>query len=298
MKNLVILFLLVSSTVFLTSCKVESELFTNGTNVITLSKGFSFTEGPAADSSGNVYFTDQPNNKIHVWTTQGELKTYSEDAGRANGLYFYLDGDLLACADLNNQLWKMGSDGKHTILVSGYEGKLLNGPNDLWVHPNGIIYFTDPLYQRPYWSRNPEKEQDGEYVFCFSPKTEKLTKVADDLVKPNGIIGTPDGKKLYVADIGANKTYVYSIQPDGTLNNRQLFVDLGSDGMTIDNLGNVYLTGNGVTVFNPKGNQIAHIPVPAAWTANACFGGVDHNILFITASEGLYALKMKVHGAR
>jgi gluconolactonase len=298
MKYLLIILSIVFSTLFFYSCKVESALFKNGENVITLSKGFSFTEGPAADAMGNVYFTDQPNNKIYIWTIQGELKTFSEDAGRANGLYFYLDGDLVACADLNNQLWKISPNGNHTILVADYEGKMLNGPNDLWVHPNGTIYFTDPLYQRPYWSRNPEKEQDGEHVYCFSPKTEKLTKVAEDLVKPNGIVGTPDGKKLYVADIGANKTYVYDIQPDGTLNNRKLFVELGSDGMTIDIQGNVYLTGNSVTVFNPEGNQIAHIPIPAPWTANVCFGGKDHNILFITASDGLYALNMKVKGAR
>lgn len=278
-------------------CKVETSLFKDGTNVITLSKGFSFTEGPAADSRGNVYFTDQPNNKIYIWTTQGELKTFSENAGRANGLFFYLDGDLVACADLNNQLWKINLEGKHTILVADYEGKLLNGPNDLWVHPNGTIYFTDPLYQRPYWNRNPEKEQDGEHVYCFNPKTKHLAKVATDLVKPNGIIGTSDGKKLYVADIGANKTYVYDIQPDGTLNTRKLFVELGSDGMTIDNQGNVYLTGNGVTVFNPAGNQIAHIPIPAPWTANVCFGGEERNILFITASDGLFSLKMNVKGA-
>jgi len=123
-------------------------------------------------------------------------------------------------------------------------------------------------------------------------------KVDTDLKKPNGIIGTPDGKKLYVADIGDNKTYVYDIQPDGMLTNRKLFAPLGSDGMTIDNRGNIYLTGRGVTVFNSKGEQIEHIPIEANWTANICFGGEDMKTLFITASQYLYSLRMNVTGVR
>jgi gluconolactonase len=121
--------------------------------------------------------------------------------------------------------------------------------------------------------------------------------VADDLKQPNGVIGTSDGKKLYVADIGAKKTYAYAIQPDGSLTDKQLFCELGSDGMTIDQRGNVYLTGQGVTVFDPTGRQIEHIDVPEGWTANVCFGGADHQTLFITASRGLYGLRMQVRGA-
>ncbi|MCL1822340.1 MAG: SMP-30/gluconolactonase/LRE family protein, partial [Prolixibacteraceae bacterium] len=128
--------------------------------------------------------------------------------------------------------------------------------------------------------------------------SKKLIRVADDLEQPNGIIGTPDGKRLYVADIKANKTYVYDIQPDATLANKKLFCNLGSDGMTIDHAGNVYLTGRGVTVFNPQGEQIAKIPVEAGWTANVCFGGKNKQTLFITASQYLYGLKMNVKGTK
>ena len=122
--------------------------------------------------------------------------------------------------------------------------------------------------------------------------------MADDFVMPNGIIGSADGKTLYIADIGDKKTYVYSVNEDGSLSGRKLFCELGSDGMTIDNQGNVYLTGDGVTVFDPSGEQIEHIPVPEKWTANVTFGGPNQNILFITAMDSVYTLEMNVNGIR
>jgi gluconolactonase len=213
-------------------------------------------------------------------------------------MYFDRDGRLLSCSDLDNEIWSIGMDGTHTVLVTAFEGKKLNGPNDLWVRPKGGIYFTDPLYKRKYWTRDPEMQQEGEYVYCLKPDRKTIVKVATDLKKPNGIIGTPDGKKLYVADIGDSKTYVYDIRPNGSLANKKLFAPMGSDGMTIDSRGNIYLTGKGVTVFNPKGEQIEHIPVEANWTANVCFGGKDMKTLFITASQCLYSLRMNVKGKR
>ena len=116
-------------------------------------------------------------------------------------------------------------------------------------------------------------------------------------MQPNGIIGTPDGKKLYVADIKGRKTYSFIIQKDGTLTDKKLFADMGSDGMTIDSKGNVYLTGKGVTVFNSKGEKIETIPIDAPWTANVCFGGKDSKTLFVTASKSVFTVKMKVKGA-
>jgi len=265
-------------------------------NVEKLSGIFAFTEGPAADPKGNVYFTDQPNDKIYVWSTEGKLSVFLTGCERSNGLYFDADGvSLLACADLHNRLVSFAPDGKMTVLVEKYKGKKLNGPNDLWRHPNGGLYFTDPYYKRNYWA-DPNIEQDGQHVYYLSPDRKRLIRVAEDLVQPNGIIGTPDGKLLYVADIGASKTYVYTINPDGTLSNKKLFCDMGSDGMTIDNEGNVYLTGNGVTVFNPAGEKIEHIKIPEPWTANVCFGGKGQDTLFITASKSLYAVKMRTRG--
>ncbi len=267
-----------------------------GARVEKLADGFAFTEGPACDAGGNVFFTDQPNDRILKWSTDGVLSTFMQPCGRSNGLYFDRDGNLWACADEENQLWSIAPDGKVTVVVEHYQGKLLNGPNDLWIRPDGGIYFTDPFYKRGYWNRGPS-EQDVQGVYFLTPDRKNLVRVVDDLEQPNGVIGTPDGKTLYVADIKAKKTYSYAVQKDGALGDKRLFCEMGSDGMTIDNEGNIYLTGQGVTVFNSKGRQIAHIPVDAGWTANVCFGGKDRQTLFITAKEYLFGLRMRVKGA-
>ncbi|HRZ07709.1 MAG TPA: SMP-30/gluconolactonase/LRE family protein, partial [Candidatus Competibacteraceae bacterium] len=213
------------------------------------------------------------------------------------GLCFDHQGNLIACADEKNELWSISPDGQITVLVKDYQGKLLNGPNDLWVRPDGGIYFTDPYYQRDYWTRGT-MEQDGQHVYYLTPDRKIVTRVTTDLEKPNGIIGAPDGKTLYIADIGVGKTYAYDIQPDGLLTNKRLFCTLGSDGMTLNSEGSVYLTGNGVMVFNQAGQQIEHIDIPEGWTANVTFGGKDCDLLFVTASKSIYSLKMRVRGVR
>jgi gluconolactonase len=272
-----------------------NSIFAPGAQLEKLSGGFSFTEGPACDAQGNVYFTDQPNDSILKWSVDGKLSTFMKPCGRSNGLCFDKHGDLWACADEKNELWRITPTGKKTVVVKDYANKLLNGPNDVWLRPDGGIYFTDPFYQRDYWKRGPI-EQDIKAVYYLTPDHKKLSRVASDLTMPNGIIGTPDGKTLYVADIDGNKTYAYGIEPDGTLSHKRLFCELGSDGMTIDNEGNVYLTGKGVTVFDKTGKQIEHINVAEEWTANVCFGGKDRHTLFITASKSLYGMRMRVKG--
>jgi gluconolactonase len=266
-----------------------------GAKLEKLAGDFKFTEGPAADAEGNVYFTDQPNDRILRWGVDGKLSTFMQPCGRSNGLCFDAKGNLWACADEKNELWSISPDKKVTVVVKDYQGKLLNGPNDIWIRPDQGVYLTDPYYKRPYWKRGPA-EQDRQAVYYLAPDHKKLVRVIDDLKQPNGIIGTPDGKTLYVADIGGGRTYAYDIQPDGALANKRLFCKLGSDGMTIDSDGNVYLTGKGVIVFDRTGKQIEHIAVPEPWTANVCFGGRDRQTLFITAWRGLYALRTRVKG--
>ncbi len=292
------LVLLYQATVF----SADDQIIAPGAKLEKLADGFVFTEGPACDPDGNVFFTDQPNNKIFKWSLDGKLSIFLEPSGRSNGLCFDNKGYLWACADEKNELWRIDPAGKVTVVVKGYQGKMLNGPNDVWIRADGGVYFTDPLYPRPYWPKG-SVERASEAAYFIRPDGKKLLCVADDLKKPNGIIGTPDGKTLYIADIGDNKTYQYNIQPDGTLANKKLFCQLGSDGMTIDSRGNVYLTGmgpgaigKGVTVFDKSGKQIEHIDVPEQWTANVCFGGKDRQTLFITASKGLYGLRMNVKG--
>lgn len=275
----------------------DAGIIAPGAKLQKLGDGFKFTEGPAADAQGNVFFTDQPNDRIVKWSTDGTVSDWLKPAGRANGTYFEKNGNLIACADDKNELWSISPDKKMTVLVKDFGGKLLNGPNDLWIRPDGNIYFTDPLYKRPYWQRDPAMQQPGQYVYYLERETGRVTAVCTDLKQPNGIIGTPDGKTLYVADIGAGKSYAYSIAPNGLLTDKRLFCSLGSDGMTLDAAGNVYLTGKGVTVFSADGKQIEHIDVPASWTANVTFGGKDRKLLFITGSEAIYGLQMRVRGA-
>ena len=261
-----------------------------------VSDQFKFTEGPAVDKAGAVYFTDQPNDKIWKYDADGKLSLFMDKTGRSNGMYFDRKGNLITCADEKNELWSISPKGKITVLLTDFQGHRLNGPNDLWIDPKGGIYFTDPYYQRDYWDRK-KPDIDGEKVY-YLPKGKKEAILVDgDLKQPNGIVGTADGKHLYVADIRDNKTYKYQIQPDGTLTNRQLYVSQGSDGMTLDNKGNLYLTGKGVTVYNPAGEKIEFIPVPSRWVGNICFGGKDRSTLFITASEAVYTLPMQVKGA-
>ncbi|RZK88963.1 MAG: SMP-30/gluconolactonase/LRE family protein, partial [Hymenobacter sp.] len=207
-----------------------------------VAKQFKFTEGPAVDRAGNVFFTDQPNNKIWKYSTNGKLSVFMDPAGRANGLYFDQKGNLIACADEKNQLWSISPAGKVTVLVDQLDGRHLNGPNDVWVDPKGGLFFTDPYYQRDYWTRTAP-EIPGQYVYYLAPGQHQATAVETQLQKPNGLIGTHDGKTLYVADIGGNKTYRYQLGVGGALTDKQLFVPQGSDGMTIDERGNIYLTG-------------------------------------------------------
>jgi gluconolactonase len=273
----------------------DTGIIAEGATLQLISRNFSFTEGPAPDKQGNIYFTDQPNNKIWIYKTDGTLSLFLDSAGRSNGLYFDKKGNLISCADEQMQLWSINRNKKITVLFNDLNGKKLNGPNDLWVSPRGDIYFTDPYYQRSWWTRTkPDMEAEKVYVLARGSKTP--VPVVDSLQRPNGIVGTADGKYLYVADIKGNKTYRYTINKDGSLSEAQLFAPMGSDGITLDNKGNVYLTGKGVTVFNSRGQRIAQIPIPEKWTANVAFGGKQRNKLFITASEGVYVLNMKVKG--
>ncbi|WP_316793973.1 SMP-30/gluconolactonase/LRE family protein [Pedobacter frigoris] len=272
----------------------NAQLF-NPDSIRLISDQFAFTEGPAVNKKGEVFFTDQPNDKIWKYGIDGKLSVFMEKSGRANGLHFDRSGNLLVCADEQNQLWSIGKNGKIKVLITDLDGKKLNGPNDLWVDKKGGIYFTDPYYQRDYWTRNqPELEKQNVY-YLPAGKKQQLTLALDDLKQPNGIVGTPDGKYLYVSDLGAQKTYRYEIIGDGKLGDKKLMFEKGSDGMTLDEDGNIYITGNGVTVFNKEGLQLAHVPLKG-WTGNVCFVGKDRKQLFITSGKTIYIVPMQVRG--
>ncbi|MCE5186006.1 MAG: SMP-30/gluconolactonase/LRE family protein [Planctomycetaceae bacterium] len=278
---------------------MNGSILAPGATLKEISTEFQFTEGPAADAQGNVYFTDQPNDRIMVYTVDGKLKTFMQPAGRANGMYFDRAGFLIACADEHNELWQIDVKTKrHSVLMSQFDGKPLNGPNDVWVAPNGDLYITDPFYKRPWWDHT-DQPQTIQGVYLLKAGGGAPVRVVDDFEKPNGIVGSPDGKRLYISDIGAGFVYGFDIVPDGMLTNKQLLCRARSDGMTMDCHGNVYVTNDkGVTAFSPAGEQLANIPVPQKWTANVTFGGPNRTTLFITAGTGFYSMQMSICGAQ
>ncbi len=296
MNKLYLTILILFSAIILLSAnpKKKDKLVAKNATVKKAGDGFIFTEGPAVAPDGRVFFTDQPNDRIHIWDENTGISLYLEGTGRSNGMYFSKDGKLITCADEKNQLAYFDENKKLISIHSGFDGKYLNAPNDLWITPNGGIYFTDPYYHRKWWAEGHSEIQDVRGVYYLSP-SGKIIRVIDDFETPNGLIGTPDGKILYVADIQANKTWKYDIQKDGTLTNKTFFAPNGSDGMTIDNRGNVYLTSGKVWVYNPKGELIKEIEFPEK-PANICFGGKKRDVLFITARKGVYTLKMNVKG--
>ncbi len=258
-----------------------------------ISDRFRFTEGPVADKQGRIFFTDQPNDQIWIYDPQADsVWLFLEGTGRANGLDIDAEGHLIACADEQGQLLQISPDGEKRVLLNQIDGKRMNGPNDLWIDDKGGIYFTDPFYKRSYWAHQ-DQPVETEGIYYLPPGEGNAVAVDTALKKSNGIIGTPDNQALYVADIGDNKTYRYTINADGSLSNKTLFVQQGSDGMTLDKKGNLYLTGNGITIYNPHGKKIGEIAVPAPWTANGAFAGRNSNLLFITAGKGIYIVELQ-----
>ncbi len=252
--------------------------------------GFTFTEGVASDARGHVYFSDIPASRIHYYDHTDQGKIFLENSNRANGLHVDQTGNIIACEGAEGgRLVQVSPEGSVSIIAEGYDGKSFNSPNDLWESPNGGFYMTDPRYGR---SRD-NLPQDGEHVYYITRDRKKVVRVTDDLVRPNGVTGSVDGSILYVADPGSGKTYRYTILKDGTVTDKQLFADEGSDGMTIDSQGNVYLTNTAVKVYNAAGRLIETIEVPESPT-NVSFGGKDDKTLYITARTSVYKLEMRV----
>lgn len=301
----------------------QEGLIATDAQIVNQGSGYSFTEGPAVDKNGNVFFTDQPNDIIYKWdAASGQISTFLAGTGRSNGLAFDKDGNLIACADMHGELWKIAPNGTHTVLVDNYDGKLLNGPNDVWINPvNGGMYITDPMFPRGYWddsdprkTGNPnwppthsEQVESGKggHVYYLAPGGTTLTRVTtqaewDADSWPNGVVGTPDGKKLYVnkwAGDNMGGTWVFDINSDGTLSNMRKFVDMGGDGMSMDERGNIYISNSlGVVVFDPSGKELVRIFTGGGATNNV-FAGADQKTLFITGPvDKVNTLKMNVKG--
>ncbi len=262
----------------------------DGAEPVLVQDGFQFTEGPARAEDGSVVFSDVRASRRYRWEPEGGIELVAEDTGSANGLYFAPDGDLVICEGGRGRMTALATNGAVTVLADGYEGAPFNAPNDVWVAPDGGVYFTDPLYG------GGELTQDGEHVYYIPPGGGDVTRIIDWMTRPNGLIGTPDGETLYITDHGGSKTWEFQVQDDGSLAERCVFVEHGGDGMTIDAAGNVYLATEGVMVFSPEGELIEQIDLPVRPT-NMCFAGPDVQTLFITARDSVFTVQMAVSGA-
>lgn len=261
-----------------------------------LADGFTFLEGPASAPNGDLYFVDLRVNKILRYDVKsGEVETITDNSSGTNGMQFDARGRLIGCQGESRRIVvfdpKTGEVAE--VLADKYDNKRFNRPNDLWIDPQGGIYFTDPAYGR----KKDELEQDGQHVYYITPEERKLIRVADDYNTPNGIVGTEDGKTLYITDRRLGRTFRYAIQADGTLAEKQLFCKVGADGMTLDAEGNLYTTpkANEIRVFSPNGEQLESIAIPTSAT-NVCFAGPERKTLFITTGKALYSIPMKVSG--
>lgn len=288
-------FILTSVEVYSQPEGFPAKLVAEGAVLKKSGTGYAFTEGCSTAPDGRVFFTDQPNDKIYCWNEKDSIILFKEGCERSNGTIFDKRGNLISCADLHNRLISYNLAGEITEVYSqGYNKMHLNGPNDLWIDKKGGIYFTDPYFHRNYWEPGHKQQQDKQAVYYLKPNGE-IIRVIDDLSQPNGIVGTPDNRNLFVADMKERKTWKYTIEPDGTLSGKIPFAPEGSDGMTIDSKGNIYLTFIKVHIYNKKGVRIGEIKLPEG-PSNICFGGADRKTLFITARSSVYTLRMKVKG--
>ena len=268
-----------------------SSLVAPGASVVKLADGFLFTEGPAADAEGNIYFSDIPNDRIHRFDLDGTLSVFLEGGGGSNGLFFDAAGQLLACQMQARRVVSIAPNGAVRVVADAYAGHPLNQTNDLWVDPEGGVYFTDPYYGEAA----DALEQGGFHVYYVPPARDRVVRVIDDLAQPNGLVGTSDGRTLYVSDPGSRKTWAYSIQSDGRLTDRREAAPEGYDGLTLDERGNLYVAHEGVEIYAPDGTWLETLEMPEH-PANLTFGGADGRTLFLTARTGFYSIRMKVRG--
>jgi gluconolactonase len=286
---------------------------------LEVASSVAFTEGPAYHADGSVYFSDGANDRI-MRSAPGArpgsrrvLEVYRTPSGRANGLVFDLEGRLVACEGGSRRVTRTEKDGRLTVLAESYQGKRFNSPNDIDVDARGRLYFTDPRYG------DRSGMEMSECVYRIDPDG-KVTRVIDDLERPNGIAVSPDQKTLYVVDNhngprGSRKVYAYELRPDGSAGGRRVIHDFGAsrggDGMCLDSRGNLYVAAGlntpnppaeggpakaAVYIFSPTGKQLGLIPIPEDAVTNCTFGDPDLKTLYITAGKTLFRVRLNATG--
>lgn len=285
----------------------ESPLVAPGAKVQKLAGGMRFTEGPVwLPAEKKLIFSDIPNSKLMQWSKKGGLKTFREESHQSNGNILDLQGRLISCQHAARNIVRTEKDGKITVLADNLNGKRFNSPNDVAVHSDGTFWFTDPP-----WGLRAKHEIPGHWVFKLNPRTGKAQPIIKNLAMPNGIVFSPDERRLYVADTGGHKrhpdakyhdtpdrVHCYEISKKGKLGKKLFHIDGGSDGMAVDVKGNLYTTHKGsVHIFDADGKRLGEIKVPEG-PANCAFGGEDFKTLFITARKSLYSIRLKNAGAK
>ena len=285
--------------------------------------GVAFTEGPAADAKGNVYFSDLANNRIMKLAPDGELSVFRDDSGRANGNLYDRHGRLVTCEGAEKgpggrrrMVRTDLSTGQVTVLTERYQGRRYNSPNDLAIDSQERIYFTDPRY-----GDRSGLEMDVEAVYRLDPDGTVTRLLAQPTIqKPNGIALAPDDKTLYVVDSnpapkGNRKIWAFDLHPDGNLSGQRLAYDFGQgrggDGMGVDMKGNLWIAAGisqprragettdvptGVYVVSPAGKLLGRIPIPEDVITNLTFAGPDKKTLYVTAGKTLFTTRIGVAG--
>jgi gluconolactonase len=281
-------------------------LIAPGAKLHKLAGGMKFTEGPAwIPATKTLVFSDIPNSKLMQWR-EGEGLSVFRQSEQSNGNILDLQGRLISCQHAARNLVRTETDGTITVLADKFDGHRFNSPNDVAVRSDGTLWFTDPP-----WGRTGPAELPGNWVFKLDPATGTVEPVVKDLAMPNGIIFSPDERRLYVADTGGNERlsspefrklpagiHCYEMSKDGKLGKQLFQIEQGSDGMRADVQGNLYTTTSGkVHIYSADGKKLEQIDMPEG-PANVCFGGDDFKTLFITASTSLYSIRMKNPGAK
>ncbi len=266
-----------------------ASLVKEGAEFVKLADGFKFTEGPALGSNGKIYFNDIPNETTHVYDpASGETSVARKETGRANGIFFEPTGTAMVCEGGSRAVTRWSVGGEAKTVVSEFEGKKLNSPNDIAPDGAGGYFFTDPRY-----GNRDDMELNFEGLY-YLPRKGKLALLDKELSRPNGVILSPDEKTLYVADTELAQVFAYDVD-GGKVSNKRVFAEEGSDGMSVDTNGNIYLTWKGeILAFSPEGKELLRIAPPEK-PANCLLVG---STLYVTARTGFYSLELNTQGIR